>query len=361
MVLRPDRGGVFNHVVRLSSALAERGHEVAVCGPLEHRAHDLPVELIQLDIGRPVSPFSDVRAVVGLGRIIRRFQPDLVHAHGSKGGTFTRLARIASPRTPVVFTPHLYAFDNYFVRGAQRRVYRLVERTLAPLATLVLCVCEAERELAAQIGPAGRTRVVHNGIEALEPAPTHPLVAELGEEGPVIAAVAELRVSKGIVTLIEAMPSVLAEHPQCRLAIAGDGEQRPAIERRIEELGIAHAVRLLGLTEGPQEVLSGAFAFVNPAYAEAFPYTVIEAMSAGVPIVATNVGGTGEAIEDGVTGFLVPPKDPGALAGGIKGLLADRELAERLGRDAAHRYRQRFTLERMIEGTLAVYDEVGIR
>jgi len=360
MVLRPDRGGVFNHVTRLSSALEERGHEVAVCGPLEHRRDDLPVELIPLHIGRPVSPLSDAAAVVRLGRIIRRVQPELIHAHGSKGGTFARLARVGSPRIPVVFTPHLYAFDNYFVRGWQRGAYKLIERALAPLATRVLCVCEAEQRLAAQIGPADRTRVVHNGIEPVKPGAVHPEIEKLRSEGPVICAIAELRASKGIATLIEAMGRVLERHPEARLAVAGDGEERLAIEARIRELGLEHAVRLLGTTHGPGEVLAGASLFVNAAYAEAFPYTVIEAMSVGLPIVATDVGGTNEAIVDRASGLLVPAARPDALADALGTVLADRELANRLGSTARRRYEERFTLERMIDGTLTAYAELGI-
>ena len=360
MVLRPALGGAFNHVADLSAALADDGLEVVVCGPLASRADDLGVDLIELDIVRPVSPLRDLRSAAGFARVVRAVRPDLIHAHGSKGSLVARLARPVAPRIPVVCTPHLYPFDNYFASPAQRTVYRLVERTLAPLATRVIGVCEAERRLAAQVGPAARTRLVYNGIEAVRAGPVHPSVEELRALGPVIGALAEFRESKGLRTLVEAMPAVLAQVPDARLAVAGDGEERPLLVRLIDELELSDSVRLVGTTDGPSPLLSGSDVFVNPAWAEAFPYTILEAMSLELPIVATDVGGSGEAIEDEVTGRLVPPHDASSLAGAIVALLTDPTRARELGRAAGARYRERFTVERMVAGVRSVYAELCV-
>jgi glycosyltransferase involved in cell wall biosynthesis len=360
MVLRPALGGAFNHVADLSAALADRGHEVVVCGPMSERAGDLQAEVVDLEIARPVSPLRDLRATAGFARVVRAVRPDLIHAHGSKGSLVARLARPVAPSVPVVCTPHLYPFDNYFASPRQRSVYRLVERALAPLATRVIGVCEAERRLAAEVGPAARTRLVYNGIAAVEPGPVHPAVAELRERGPVIGALAELRESKGTRTLVEAMRAVLDRVPDARLAVAGEGGQRPLLERLIEDHGLSDAVRLIGATEGPSPLLSGSEVFVNPAWAEAFPYTILEAMSLEMPIVATDVGGSGEAIEDGVTGRLVPPREAPELAQAIVELLREPAHARALGSAAGARYRERFTVERMVAGVLSVYAELGV-
>jgi glycosyltransferase involved in cell wall biosynthesis len=360
MILRPAIGGAFNHVADLSASLTEQSNEVIVCGPLGQRAGDLRAELIDLEIVRPVAPLRDLRAAAGFSRIVRAVRPDLIHAHGSKGSLVARLARPAAPKTPVVCTPHLYPFDNYFASRAQRSVYRAVERTLAPLATRVIGVCEAERRLAAQVGPAGRTRLVYNGIAPVERGAVHPTVEELRKGGPVIGALAEFRESKGLRTLVEAMPAVLARLPGARLAVAGDGEERPLLERLIGELGLGDAVRLIGATDGPSPLLSGSDVFVNPAWAEAFPYTILEAMSLELPIVATDVGGSGEAVEDEVTGRLVPPHDASRLGEAIVALLADQAHARELGRAAGERYHERFTVERMVAGVRSVYAELGV-
>ncbi len=365
MVVRPSEGGAFGHVARLGSELVGRGHEVGVCGP--HASEDLGavsdrgLEMIFVEMVQPIAPQADLRGVRELGAVYRRWRPDLIHAHGSKAATLARLARAARPQTPVVFTPHQYAFANYFSRRAERAAYELIERAMAPLATCVLCVCEAERQLAVRIGSGARARVVHNGIDFTPATGTDSRILALRERGPVICAVAELHPRKGLLSLLDALPRVLAASPSATLAIAGEGGHREALVRHVAELGIAPSVRLLGQTSDVPSVLAGADVFVNSAWAEAFPYSVLEAMAAGIPTVATDVGGTGEAIVDGDTGRLVPPRDPDALADGILGLLDDPVRAGELASRAGERMRERFTFDRMVDGTLDVYAELGVR
>jgi glycosyltransferase involved in cell wall biosynthesis len=353
LLTQPTDGGVFQHVAKLAAGLAEAGHELVIAGPFEEPDGVPAARLERVAMVRAVSAAADARAVLAVARLVRRLRPALVHAHSSKAGAVARLARPAFPRTPLVYTPHGYAFAGWFEREAERRRYRLMERALAPLATRVLCVCEAERRLAAQVGPAARTDVVHNGIEPPAPAPVHPAVAEAA--GPVIGAVTLLRPGKGIETLIDAIPAVRAEHPAAVVAIAGRGPDRAALEARARARGVEEAVRFLGETAGPMPLLGGADLFVSASWAESFPYNVLEAMAARLPIVATDVGGTAEAIEDGVSGHLVPPRDAGALAEAISALLADRERGARLGEAAGARVTERFDVNQMVAGTLGVY------
>lgn len=357
-VLRPSQGGAFKHVSQLCDALTDLGHEVFVAGPLSEQRDQLRATVVPLPVGRRISPASDARSLARLGRELRRIKPDLIHAHGSKGGVMGRLGRLAVPSTPLVFTPHLYAFDNYFARPQQRRVYEVIERALAPLATQVIGVCEREADLAAHIGSAGRTRVVHNGVEPVRVDEVHTRVAVARSRGPVICAIAELRESKGVLTLLEAMPQVRESIPDVQLVIAGDGRERGRVERMIGNLHLTDTVTLLGETSGPDTVMAGADLFVNPAYAEAFPYTVIEAMSAGLPIVATDVGGTGEAIGDAECGLLVTPFDTDALATAIVDLLTDAERREKMAVAAREGHALRFTTERMVASVLDVYAEL---
>lgn len=344
LLTQPPDGGVFQHVSQLAEGLAARGHEPVV---------------ETLGMVRAVSPAADLRAVAAAAGLVRRLRPALVHAHSSKAGAVARLARAAHPRTPLVYTPHGYAFAGWFENPAERRRYRLAERALAPLATRVLCVCEAERRLAAEVGPSGRTDVVHNGIGAPAPAPVHPEVAELASRGPVIGVVTLLRPGKGIETLIDALPAVLATHPTASVAIAGDGPDRGALEERARAAGVDQAVRFLGETAGPMALLHGADLFVSASWAESFPYNVLEAMAAGLPVVATDVGGTAEAVEHERTGLVVPARDPDALSGAIAALIADPAQGTRFGKAGRQRVEERFGLERMIEGTLAVYRRAG--
>lgn len=360
MVVRPSKGGAFGHVARLTRALSDCGHEVAVCGPHGARRAELGVEVFEVEMGRDPSPRQDLAAVRGVARAYQAFRPDVIHAHGSKGATFARLARYARPRTPLVFTPHNFAFTNYFASGAQRAAYRAIETALAPLATRIICVCETERRLAAGIGAGSRARVVYNGIEPFERIVPDERALELAARGPLIAAVTEFQPPKGVPTLIEAMPYVLEQRPDANLAVAGEGFMRGEIEAQIAALGIGERVHLMGQLAGVSGLLDAADAFVSPSWSESFPYAVLEAMGVGLPVVATDVGGVGEMIEDGVTGWLVAPHDAEALARGLVEALAADGPGQELGAAARERVWSRFTFEQTLAGVLAVYGEVGV-
>jgi glycosyltransferase involved in cell wall biosynthesis len=356
---QPTDGGVFQHVFQLCQGLAANGHEPVLAGPFAVAPDGLHAEVVQLEMVRAVAARADARAVAATARLVRRVRPDLVHAHSSKAGAVARLARAAFPRTPLLYTPHGYAFAGWFESERERSRYRLVEQALAPLASLVVCVCEAERRLAASVGPERRTRVVHNGIGPPTDVPTHPDVAALRESGPVIGVVTLLRPGKGIETLIGALPALLARHPGASVAVAGRGPDRNRLAACAREQGVAHALHFVGETAGPMPLLSGADVFVSPSWAESFPYNVLEAMAAGLPVVATDVGGTAEAVEHAVTGLVVPPKDVSALADAIIALLDEPERASQLGQAGRSRVRELFGLDRMIAGTLDVYRLAG--
>ena len=357
MLTQPTDGGVLQHVARLCAGLARHGHEPLVAGPFDEPVPGLEAEVLPLAMVRAVAPAADARSVAGLVRLVRRVRPALVHAHSSKAGAAARLARPAYPRTPLVYTPHGYAFAGYFESDSERSRYRMMERALAPLATRVLCVCEAERRLAASVGPERRTRVVHNGIPGPDPAPVHPAVAALRARGPVVGVLTLLRPGKGIETLVDALPDVLTAHPGASVAIAGGGADRERLAALARERGVGDAIHMIGETRGPMPLLAGADVFVSASWAESFPYNVLEAMAAGLPVVATDVGGTAEAVEHRVTGIVVAPRDPGALAAAIREVLGDPALGARLGSAGLARQRELFSLERMIDGTLQVYAE----
>ncbi len=360
MVVRPSKGGAFGHALRLSRELEKQGYECAICGPHAEVLDSTGPTLFHVDIPRRPHPAHHPLAIARLARVYRDYRPHVVHAHGSQGGVIARLARFAHPTVPVIFTPHNYAFMNYFANPLERATYRAIEMALAPLASRVVCVCRAEQEVAARIGPAGRTRVVYNGIEPLEPAPADPGVESLQSSGPLVCTVAELQVPKGVTTLIDAMATISQRFPSANLVVAGDGVERERLERQIADLGLSERVHLFGSVDNVAGLLGAADVFVQPGWSESFPYSILEAMGMGLPIVATDVGGVGEAIEDGVTGRLVKPKDAVALGEAAIELIGDRDRAAALGRNARERMMSRFRLDRMVSDTLAVYREVGL-
>ena len=360
VVAQPADGGVHRHVASIVPRLAERGYEVIVAGPRSYASVPGATH-VPLDMVRGIDPRADAAAARGLAALARRVRPALVHAHSSKAGALVRALRPVLGRTPVVYTPHGYAFAGHFESEAQRAAYRLVEAGLSRLTSLTLCVCEFERQLAARVGPLARTRVVHNGVElpSRRPAPD-PRVAELAARGPVVGALSLLRPGKGVETLVEAAPAILRDRPGVSIAVAGDGALRPELERRIAAAGLEGRVVLLGQLPNAAALLAGTTIAVNPSWAESFPYAVLESMAAGIPMVSTAVGGVHEALEDGRSGVLVAPRDAAALAAAVGGLLDDPACAAAISRAAQARAVERFSLGVMADGVTAVYAELGV-
>jgi glycosyltransferase involved in cell wall biosynthesis len=358
---QPTGGGVGRHVRDLAECLSGRGYEIVLVGPSPPDGMaQLPagVSHVALDLGRAVSPAADLAALGRLSAIVRRLKPALVHAHSSKAGAVGRLARLTRPATPVVYTPHGYAFAGWFSSARERLAYREIERALAPLSSRVVCVCEAEARLGRSVGFASRIRVVHNGIAAVAPGPSDPRMLELARRGPVVCVLTQLRPGKGIETLIDATPALLSRRPELQVAIWGEGPELETLAARARRAGAAESVHFLGRSSDPLAALRGADVFVHPSLAESFPYAVLEAMSAGAPIVASDVGGIGEALEDGETGLLVPPGDVPGLIGALGELLEDPGRREAMGGAARRRVQRLFTREAMIDRLVGVYHEI---
>jgi glycosyltransferase involved in cell wall biosynthesis len=354
---QPTDGGVGRHIGDLIDGLTDAGDEVIVCSPALPAGVHSAVRHVPLDLRRAVAPRADVQALARFVRIVRELRPEVIHAHSSKAGAIARVARLARPRTAVVYTPHGFAFAGYFSRSSERLLYKVIERALSPLGSRVACVCESEARLARSVGPSGRVRVVHNGIAAPSPGGADPLVSGLRERGPVIGALTLLRPGKGLETLLSAAPMLLEHHPDAQLAIVGEGPDLERLREQARALGVAHAVHFLGPTSDPLGALRGMDVFVHPSWAEAFPYVILEAMSVGLPIVASDVGGIGEAIVHGESGLLTPPRQEQPLAGALIELLSNRDRAAELGQGALARA-ARFTREAMIERLSDVYAEV---
>jgi len=361
---QPTDGGVGRHVGDLAECLSERGHDVLLCGPSAPEGiSPLPprVTHVPLDLGRAIAPAADLRALSQLAGIVRRLRPEVLHAHSSKAGALGRLARLSRPGMPVVYTPHGYAFAGWFESSRERLAYREIERALAALSSRVVCVCEAEARLGSSVGFRRRIRVVHNGIDAVGPGPTDPRMAELSLRGPVICVLTQLRPGKGIETLIDATPALLAHHRDLQLAIWGEGPELGSLLERARGRGAAEAVHFLGPSADPLAALRGADVFVHPSLAEAFPYAILEAMAVGAAIVASDVGGIGEAFVDGESGLLVPAGSVPPLGHALIGLLADPQRRAAMGDAAKLRVQTLFTREAMIDRLIDVYHEIALK
>ncbi|MBS1857966.1 MAG: glycosyltransferase family 4 protein [Acidobacteria bacterium] len=355
VITRADAvGGASIHVRDLACAMRERGHEALVLvggeGPVtaQFAAAGVPFRALR-HLRRAVDPVRDVAAYRELVAALRAFAPDLVSAHTAKAGWLGRAAA-ARLELRAVYTPHGLSVAGRFT-GAASGVFALAERFAARWDAPVICVSEAERAIALAAGLAAPERlyVVHNGVSEVPPG-----FRATPDSAPArICCVARFAAPKDHTTLLEALAAL--RERAWSLELIGDGPLEDRARRLAARLGIAGRVTFRGYRSDPEAALAACQVFVLPTRSEAFPRSVLEAMRAGLPVVASNVGGVGEAVEDDVTGLLVAPGDPRSLASALDALLGDAELRARLGQAGRRAYEQRFTLERTIERTLGVY------
>ena len=214
--------------------------------------------------------------------------------------------------------------------------------------------------------PASRIRIVHSGVPppAVPPDARRELRRELkiGEGAPVLGLVASLSDHKGHRYLLEAMPAVISAFPLAVLLLVGDGELREDLEARAEALGLAGgAVRFLGHRSDVPRILGALDLFVMSSHLEGLCTSIIDAMLAGVPVVATRAGGIPELVDDGATGLLADVRSPESLASQMIRALADSGLRSRLAANAEEVARRRLTADAMVDGTLAAYRELAAR
>jgi glycosyltransferase involved in cell wall biosynthesis len=281
---------------------------------------------------------------------------DVFHCHvgtGSENWDGVRLARTAGCPA-VVQTQHL----PYLVSHPQKR--RALHHAIEPVDRLI-AVSEGQRRTYERIGvPRERFTVVPNGVAPRSAPPGRAAArAALGldPDQPVVLTVGRLTHMKGQWHLIDAVPRLLACIPTLAVVLIGTGPLRPELERRAVERGVARHVCFAGPRPDARQLLDAADVFVLPSRHEGMPLAAIEAMEAGLPVVATRVVGTEEVVVDGVTGALVRRDDPAALAAAIGALLADPERRRAQGAAGRRRYRSCFTRERMAADTAAVYED----
>lgn len=318
-------------------------------GELHRRALEGP-DLVALSPRNEV----DLSAAWKLSRVIRQWQPQIVHAHDPHAVAMAALSlsfAAPEPRPRIIAARRV---DFHLQRHSfSRWKYRQVD--------LFVAASEAIRDILISDGiPSRRTVVVHDGIDVAKVGrlPTVDVRTELWlpHGVPVLAHVGALVDHKGQRYLIEAMPQVIREVPDVHLVIFGEGELRPALERQIRELHLEKQVRLAGFREDVLQLVKSADLFVMSSVTEGLGSTVLDAMAMGHAVVGTRAGGMSEAVVHGETGLLAPVGDAASLAKAIVRLLKNPELKAQMGEAGIARVSARFSVARMLQGTLDAYE-----
>lgn len=290
---------------------------------------------------RAINPLKDIMALCKLYRIIKNVRYDIVHTHSSKAGLLGRIAARIAGIKHIIHTPHGHIFYGYYGKIISY-LFILFERWAATFSERIITLTDAGKQehIRYHIAPEGKFVTIHSGIELdyLYSYQGKKSIREefgIDENDKLVGTIARLVPIKGHEFLIKAAPLVTQHHPKTTFLIVGDGPLREKLQKLSEKLRIADRIIFCGMRDDIPSLLKGMDLFVLPSLNEGMGRVLVEAMAFGKLIVAAKVGGIPEVIEDGITGLLVPPAKPDALAEAICHIISNPEMAAKLAKNAS--------------------------
>ena len=358
-IINPERSAGAEMVLVEAAARLNPDRFRVICGLLTPDAGKvIPPHLPTIDFRMPgLNGWVWLRFFLQLCWVIYRHRVDLLHVNSYVPGNYARLAA-ALMQVPIIID-HWHGFTRF------NRKRRFICRVLGRFTDLSLAVSRGVRDyLVSQSGldPA-KVRVVANGVDvaAIDAArPGKAVRRELGlPEGlPVIGLVGRLdHWGKGHKELFSAMAHIRERHPVQAL-IVGGGRRAAEVRQLAQSLGLADAVHFLGQRQDVPDLLNAMDIFVLPSYSEGVSLALLEAMAAGLPVIATAVGGLPEVVTDGENGLLIPPREAAALAGALTRLLEAPDFAKKLGQNARKHVREHYSLDRLGREINEIYEEL---
>jgi glycosyltransferase involved in cell wall biosynthesis len=350
-------GGAQIHVRDMAEAMYKYGNKVTVAvggdGPLIDQLMYRGIYCRKVPfLNRNINIFKDFLALLALFILIKKEKVDIVSLHSSKAGLLGRVASFMAG-VPVVFTAHGWAFTEG-VGKSKRKIYCFLERMAAYISAKIITVSKYDLDLAEKykVGSRNQLTVIHNGMPDINPE----YFARYRKCPCKIIMVARFSRQKNHIGLIEILGHL--ENTDWTLELIGGGPYRSMVEQLVLKQQIQNKVYFAGEVEDVEARLGGSSVFVLVSNWEGLPRSIIEAMRAGLPVIASDVGGVSELVVDGETGFLVPPGDKEVFAQRLSELLNSVSLREKMGLAGRMRYENLFTFEHMFEKTLSVYREV---
>ncbi len=354
-------GGAEEQVIQLATTLDARGWRVMIVSlvppspmPPDFDFARIPLQHLNMRAGLP-----DPRAIWRLVRILRDFRPDVVHSHMNHANLLARITRIICRFPALVGTLHAMnmAGVHHDRGGFHERAHRFTDR----LSERTTAICQAAAEYFVRCGavPKEKMQVIYNGIDTVRYAhqadARQRLRAALDLQDQFVwLAAGRLENVKAYPTLLRAFAS--AHGPQSVLLICGEGSQRETLISLAAELGIAQSVRFMGLRKDIPDLMSAADAFAISSDSEGLPLVVLQAQAAGLPIVATDVGGIGEVVREGEFGWLVPPGDSNAFADRMRRIeSASAEQRAKMGKESSSHVRRNFDTAQIVDQWETLY------
>jgi glycosyltransferase involved in cell wall biosynthesis len=373
VIARLNIGGPATHVVQLAAGLPAERFEVRLIAGREGRGEGSMRYLAEKagitptwipELSPALSP-TNLIAFFKISRLMRTWRPDVVHTHTAMAGAIGRTAAHLNHVPAVIHTFHGHVLRGYFAPPAET-LFRSIERSLARHSDRLITLSSSLREdlVALHIAPREKIQVIPLGMDfdALRAAPRREgrLRSEIGvaPQVPLVGSVGRLVPIKNHALLLQAARRMVDLGAAAHFVIVGDGELRPMLEDLTQQLGLAQRVHFLGWREDLAPIYSDLDLLALTSDNEGTPVAVLEAMAAGVPVVATAVGGVPDVIRDGETGTLVMVREPEALARAMERALRDTDASRAMAERARGEVVARFGKARMLAETAALYENV---
>jgi glycosyltransferase involved in cell wall biosynthesis len=359
--------GTERHMLELARGLAIEGVPVSLAcspgSPLAERAANEKLPIIAVEKRGGI----DLRAVNALAAVLADGRIDVIHSHNGRCAFHAALAVKRAGRGSAVATQHFIDPARTLRRGPAGMLSRALHRWIASRTAHFIAVSEAAREaMIARGEAAAKISVVPNGISEpdvskIEPPESIRQSFGLKPGVPLVVCVARLEPEKDVPTLVRAMSLLAEKVPDAVCVIAGEGLLAARLAAEISGAHLEKRVILAGFRSDALALIRAGDLFVLPSLAEPFGLVLLEAMALSRAVVATRAGGPVEIVDDGITGRLVPPQDPAAMAQAIGELLSSPETLREMGTRGAARFREKFTTTQMARATRQIYERVSGR
>ena len=357
LITRGDTiGGAQIHVKDIAKKLQDNGHEVTVLfgkkGPFSELLDSLGINYYVVDqLVREINIVQDLKALKSIVNKIKSIQPDIIAIHSSKAGIIGRIAAKITAK-PVIFTVHGWAFTEG-VSPKKRMLYRWIEKFGIFFSDRVITVSHYDKQLALKngLGSSRKILTIQNGINDVKKC----FFSSPAKSPANIIMVARFQNPKDHLSLIKALHKL--KDLEWNLQLVGeDGGTQQSVKDLVAELKMDERIQFLGNRSDIEELLSNSHIFILTSFWEGLPLSILEAMRAGLPVIASNVGGVSEAVINGETGFVV--NDFEDLVKSLETLIRSPKTREKMGKLGRKRYVRYFTFDRMYDSTYSLYREV---
>jgi glycosyltransferase involved in cell wall biosynthesis len=387
LISQSDSSGIHRHVFDLALSFKNEFNVIVAFGGKESENEELIKNLKKFGIKyhiipyfrRSIRPIYDFLALIYTIKLIREIKPDIIHLNSSKMSVIGSLAGVISkikitkfwprttrPEAKIIYTAHGWVFNEL---GFKRRVvYRWAERLTSCFKDKIICVSHHDYAFAVKkkIAPKKKMIVIHNGIAPINFLSREQAREKLFEINPnlkssilnhkfLIGSIGHLFKTKSFQYFIEAISILRKSDVDIAAVVIGEGKERSYLEKMIKNKNLENIFFLAGAIPNAATLLHAFDIYVCSSIKEGLPYAILEAMSAGIPIVATEVGGNREVIKNEKTGILIEPANPKLLAVKIKELIDNKRAREMICRKEMKKVEKEFRLEKMIEETRRVY------